>query len=140
MGNDLKSPNPGGAGGNALLATTLVPNASGIFGTNDNDGSSSGDVTGKGVFGLGNSGDGVFGLTHSNNKNGVVGINDSTSPPQNVAGGNGVFGHSINPSASGIFGSNDAGGTGVFGNSSNGDGVFGITNSNIKSEVWASLS
>jgi hypothetical protein len=78
-----------------------------------------------GVAGISAVADGTRGDTHASAKNGVVGTNDSPDPvPAGQPGGNGVFGFSKNPSASGVFGANDAG-FGVAGFSANNIGVLG---------------
>jgi hypothetical protein len=116
-------------GGNGVFGVSAVPNASGVFGVNDNGG--------NGVAGASKLGDGVQGFAHSSAKSGVFGFNDAQTPgPDGVPGGNGVFGVSAVPNASGVFGVNDNGGNGVAGASKLGDGVQGFAHSSAKSGVF----
>jgi hypothetical protein len=127
--NDATSPAPTNVpGGNGVFGLSTVPNASGVFGANNNGGT--------GVFGNSDKGDGVRGRTASSANNGLVAGNDATSPaPSNVPGGNGVFGYSTVPNASGVFGANNSTGTGVTGFSAQGDGTRGDTQSSQKNGV-----
>src|SRR5215813_2536979 len=115
--NDAKTAAPAGSvGGNGVFGLSLVPNASGVFGANNNGGT--------GVFGNSEGGDGVIGATGSSAKTGVFGRNDAkTAAPAGSVGGNGVFGLSVVPNASGVFGANNNGGNGVTGISAAGAGV-----------------
>jgi len=115
--NDATDPAPAGAGGNGVFGLSTVPNASGVFGANNNGGT--------GVAGNSDKGDGMGARTASSAKSGVFARNDATDPAPAGAGGNGVFGLSTVPNASGVFGANNNGGTGVAGNSDKGIGIFG---------------
>ncbi len=103
---------------------------------------------------------GVVGTTTSNDANGVVGHNsDSTPRNENKPSGHGVFGGTLVPDGAGVFGvhagfgigSGGLGLIGVWGGSANGvgvmgisapagakggDGVQGITNSEIRNGVY----
>jgi len=105
-------------------------------------------------------GDGVLGLTNSEHRNGMVGRNDSTTARASAdAGGNGVFGFTQVPDGAGVFGAHATTGIGVgglgliglWGGSVNGvgvmgisappgakggDGVQGITNSELRNGVY----
>ena len=128
----------------------MVPNASGVFGANNNGGVGVAGSSGKGVGVKGNSdtgvaidgfsggGDGIVGATGSSAKNGIIGRVDATNPSPGGPVGNGIFGFSMVPNASGVFGANNNGGVGVSGNGKTGVfgfsqdfiGVSGISNTN----------
>jgi hypothetical protein len=109
-------------GGHGVFGFSMVPNACGVFGANNNGG--------DGVAGRSTEGDGVVGSTDTSAKNGIFGRNDGTEPaPRGKPVGNGVFGLSMVPKASGVFGLNDNG-TGVAGRSSKGFGVAGFSEIN----------
>jgi hypothetical protein len=87
-------------------------------------------------------GDGVQGITNSEARNGVFGVNESTAP-RNTSdpGGNGVFGYSSVPDAAGVMGVNGTGGIGVSGASAGSHGVmgsgdFGVTGRGNKIGIW----
>ena len=90
-----------------------------------------GNVRGAGVRGESSSGDGVIGVTHSEKKNGVVGIIETGPGSMNIESitfglGNGVAGFSSAPDASGVWGFGRA--AGVSGTSNEGHGVHGLSN------------
>ena len=72
--------------GNGVFGFSRVPNASGVFGLNDNGGNgvAGNSPTGNGVAGFSDSSSGVFG--HSINKIGVFGVSDKDT---------GVFGKGL---------------------------------------------
>jgi hypothetical protein len=93
--------------------------------------------------------DGVDASTTNSQKNGLFGINSSTTARNSaVPGGNGVFGFSEVPDGSGVFGAHNTGGigvagigrletgVGVSGFSDAGDGVIGRTQSSAKCGVF----
>jgi hypothetical protein len=119
---------PGSVGGNGVFGLSTVPNASGVFGANNNGG--------VGVSGNSDNGSGMLATTKSSANQGIFAANNATtSAPPGSVGGNGVFGLSTVPNASGVFGANNNGGVGVSGNSDNGDGVMGVSNAGGKSGV-----
>src|SRR5215472_3843882 len=89
--------------------------------------------------------DGILGTTASHAKNGVLGLNNDTTP-RNAATpeGNGVFGFTQVPDGAGVFGLHNSGGVGVAGfghpagvgvvgisapaDAKGGDGVLGMSN------------
>lgn len=90
--------------------------------------------------------DGVQGTTASHDKNGVIGLNEDTTPRGSATPeGNGVFGFTQVPDGAGVFGLHNSGGVGVVGfghpagigvvgisapgGSKGGDGVLGVSNS-----------
>lgn len=100
---------------------------------------------GTGHFGTNDNDDGAIGFTNSSEHVGLVGKNDSTTPPKAAPGGSGVFGLTVAPSAAGVFGANNSPsspsntGRGVQGNgpqagvggfSESGFGVIGQSKSN----------
>jgi trimeric autotransporter adhesin len=87
--NDATSPAPpGSVGGNGVFGLSTVPNASGVFGANNNGG--------VGVAGNSDEGDGVFGTSNGAGKSGVVGINNAPFDNSNgVFGGCGIAGNAI---------------------------------------------
>ena len=98
--NDGTNPAPAGTpGGNGVFGLSTVPNASGVFGANNNGG--------VGVAGISGQGDGIQGTTQSSSKSGVFGRNDSTNTAI-APGGSGVFGLTVAPGAAGVFGSNNS--------------------------------
>jgi hypothetical protein len=96
-----------------------------------------GSVDGVGVMGVSappgaKGGDGVQGITNSEQRNGVFGRNDSTTARGNQQpAGNGVFGYSQVPDGSGVRGTHGADGHGVFGT-----GGFGMTGIGTIMGVW----
>src|SRR5436305_11728440 len=96
-GNDSTASAPAGQPvGNGVFGFSMVPNASGVFGANNNGGT--------GVAGAANgNGDGVVGS--SENGGGVVGR----------SGKNGVIGQTKSDTDAGVNGRNDGKGFGVFG-------------------------
>jgi len=120
-GNDATTPVPAGtpgAGGNGVFGLSTVPNASGVFGANNNGGTGVTGVAhgnGEGVSGFADNGAGVVGRSA---KNGVVG-QTSSATDAGVNGGNGGNGF-------GVFGGS-VGGSGVEGHSANGTGVVGFS-------------
>jgi hypothetical protein len=105
--NDATAPAPAGTpGGNGVFGLSTVPNASGVFGANNNGGT--------GVAGIGHgNGDGVSGL--ADNGAGVIGRSAK----------NGVVGQTKSDVDAGVNGRNDGKGFGVFGGSQAGSGVEG---------------
>jgi len=120
-GNDSTAPASVGAKGNGVFGFSNVPNASGVFGANNNGG--------VGVSANSDNGDGMDARTASSARSGIFARNDATTAaPAGTPGGNGVFGLSTVPNASGVFGANNNGGTGVAGVAhGNGDGVAGFS-------------
>jgi hypothetical protein len=117
--NDATNAAPANSvGGNGVFGLSTVPNASGVFGANNNGG--------VGVAGNSDNGTGMVATTKSNATQGIYAANNGTAPaPAGSAGGNGVFGWSTVPNASGVFGGNDnAGSNGVAGISKNGTGIY----------------
>jgi hypothetical protein len=130
--------------GNGVFGKTLVPDGAGVFGLHNNNGAGVagfGHPAGIGVVGIsapenGKGGDGVFGFTNSEHRNGMVGRNDSTTPKASLEpGGNGVLGFTQVPDGAGVFGVHAATGIGVaglglmgvWGGSFNGVGVMGVS-------------
>ena len=127
------------AGGNGVFGFTQVPDGAGVFGAHATAGVgvaglgfigiSGGSVNGVGVMGVSapagaKGGDGVQGITNSEQRNGVYGRNDSTSSRGNDnPAGNGVFGFTQVPDGAGVMGAHGSGGHGVIG--SGGMGVIG---------------
>src|SRR5213596_1799823 len=70
--NNATSPAPPGPGGNAVFGLSTVPNASGVFGANNNGG--------VGVAGMSGGGDGMRATTESSAHSGIFARNDATSP------------------------------------------------------------
>ncbi len=124
-----------------------------------------GHPTGIGVVGMSvpagaKGGDGVLGATNGEHRNGIVGRNDSTTArAANDAGGNGMFGFTQVPDGAGVFGAHASTGVGVAGlgfigvsggsvdgvgvlgvsappGAKGGDGVQGITNSELRNGVY----
>ncbi|MEV0009442.1 hypothetical protein [Streptomyces sp. NPDC047973] len=117
-----------------VLGFGTIPAKAGVAGANDNGGNGvfgRGRVgvagqgqDGNGVFGVSESEDGVLGIGKIPAKSGVAGANDN--------GGNGVFGRGHN----GVFGDGRGpGGNGVVGVSETGDGLLGIGKIAAKSGV-----
>jgi hypothetical protein len=129
MNDATTAPAPGGAPkGNGILAVTTVPGAAGAFGANNNAtqgvgvqgngpeaGVSGFSENGVGLRAHSNHGDGTQSFAHSNDHNGLLGLNDATTPNQSTGApaGNGVYGYTDVPNASGVCGavaaSNNAG-------------------------------
>jgi hypothetical protein len=109
-----------------VFGLSTVPNASGVFGANNNGG--------VGVSGNSDNGSGMVAMTKSSANQGIFAANNSTDPaPKDKngqgVGGNGVFGLSTVPNAAGVLGANNSlvtGGMGIAGISNNGYGVYGI--------------
>jgi hypothetical protein len=124
-----------------------------------------GHPAGVGVVGMSvpagaKGGDGVLGVSNSEHRNGIVGRNDSTTARAAAdPGGNGVFGFTQVPDGAGVFGAHASTGTGVAGlrligvsggsvngvgvmgvsapvGAKGGDGVQGITNSELRNGVY----
>jgi hypothetical protein len=155
--------------GNGVFGTTKVPDGAGVFGLHESNGvgvAGFGNPTGIGVAGISTpagakGGDGVLGVTNSEHRNGIVGLNDSTVARVTAEpGGNGIFGFSQVPDGAGVFGSHGVTGIGVAGlgligvsggsfngvgvlgvskppgGTGAGDGVQGITNSPIRNGIY----
>jgi hypothetical protein len=136
------------AGGNGVFGFTQVPDGAGVFGAHASAGVgvsglgligvAGGSVDGVGVMGVSappgaKGGDGVQGITNSEQRNGVFGRNDSTTAHgqrlQPI--GNGVSGYSQVPDGSGVRGAHGADGHGVIGT-----GGFGMTGIGTIMGVW----
>jgi hypothetical protein len=142
--------------GSGVLGVTAVPDGAGVLGIHANTGFGvsgvglvgvwGGSLNGVGVLGISappgqKGGDGVQGITNSEQRNGVYGRNDATAARGGDAPlGNGVMGYSRVPDAAGVMGVSGAGGTGVQGASSGhalfGKGGFGVTGMGSHSGVW----
>lgn len=142
--------------GSGVLGVTAVPDGAGVLGIHANTGFGvsgvglvgvwGGSLNGVGVLGISappgqKGGDGVQGITNSEQRNGVYGRNDATAARGgNAPLGNGVMGYSRVPDAAGVMGVSGAGGTGVEGASSGhalfGKGGFGVTGMGKNSGVW----
>ena len=142
-------------GGNGVFGFTEVPDGAGVFGAHASTGVgvaglgligvSGGSVDGFGVVGVSappgaKGGDGVQGVTNSETRNGVYGLNLSqTSRNNSDAGGNGIFGFTSVPNGAGVLGANNAGGTGVVGTGEHGvagTGVMGVVGVGTAIGVW----
>jgi len=130
--------------GNGVFGVTRVPDGAGVFGLHADNGvgvAGFGHPEGIGVVGISapadaKGGDGVFGLTNSEHRNGMVGRNDSTTPKASFEpGGNGVLGITQVPDGAGVFGVHASTGIGsaglgligVWGGTFNGVGVMGVS-------------
>jgi hypothetical protein len=130
--------------GNGVFGVTKVPDGAGVFGLHDGNGvgiAGFGHPAGIGVVGVsapatGKGGDGVFGLTNSEHRNGIVGRNDSTTArAASDPGGNGILGFTQVPDGAGVFGVHPSTGIGVAGlgligvsgGSVSGVGVMGVS-------------
>ena len=154
--------------GNGVFGSTQVPDGAGVFGLHNSGGvgvSGFGHPAGIGVVGVSapagaKGGDGVFGVSNSEHRNGVIGRNDSTTARADTnPGGNGVFGFTQVPDGAGVFGAHASTGVGVAGlgqigvsggsangvgvmgvsappGAKGGDGVQGITNSEFRNGVF----
>lgn len=154
--------------GNGVFGTTQVPDGAGIFGLHNSGGvgvAGFGHPAGIGVVGVSapsgaKGGDGVMGVSNSEHRNGVVGLNESTSARAAAdAGGNGIFGFTQVPDGAGVFGAHASTGVGVSGlgligvaggsvngvgvmgvsappGAKGGDGVQGITNSEFRNGIY----
>src|SRR5215467_2443738 len=86
VNNDPTARNAATPEGNGVFGFTQVPDGAGVFGLHNTNGVGVvgfGHPTGIGVVGISapadaKGGDGVFGLTNSEHRNGLVGQNDST--------------------------------------------------------------
>src|SRR5215467_5870952 len=89
--NNATNPAPAGSvGGNGVFGLSTVPNASGVFGANNNGG--------VGVAGNSDRGSGMVAPTKSSANQGIFAANNATNPaPAGSVGGNGVFGLSTVP-------------------------------------------
>jgi hypothetical protein len=113
-----------------VFGLSTVPNASGVFGANNNGG--------VGVAGNNDNGSGMVATTKSSANQGIFAANNATAPaPSGSVGGNGVFGLSTVPNASGVFGANNNGGVGVAGNSDHGSGMLATTKSSANQGIFA---
>ena len=109
-GNDSRAaatPKPGEAVGNGVFGFSMVPNASGVFGANNNGGVGVAGASEKNFGVRGDSTTGFAAVHGHGGKNGVWGLTNSAAD-------------------SGVFGQNDGAGAGVFGFSKNGAGVRGL--------------
>jgi hypothetical protein len=97
-----------------VLGDCHSPTGAGVLGTNNSGGDGVVGVGRRGVVGLSDTFQGVFGKSVDNA--GVVGVSDKL---------HGVFGDCHNPNGGGVFGTNDNGGFGVIGVSEKGIGVSG---------------
>jgi len=130
--------------GNGVFGVTKVPDGAGVFGLHEGSGvgvAGFGHPAGIGVVGVsaplnGKGGDGVFGVTNSEHRNGTVGRNDSTTARgSSEPGGNGILGFTQVPDGAGVFGVHASTGigvagvglVGVSGGSFNGVGVMGVS-------------
>jgi hypothetical protein len=104
---------------NGVLGVCHGATGAGVLGTNDNGGDGVVGNGRRGVVGLSDAFQGVYG--HSKANAGVVGESDTFD---------GVWGVASVKDKSGVFGSNKAGGTGVTGESSTFRGVYGHSGSN----------
>jgi hypothetical protein len=121
-----------------------VPDGAGVFGLHETNGvgvAGFGHTYGIGVVGISapegeKGGDGVWGISNSENRNGVFGLNDSTTAHgTRTPTGHGVYGVTKVPDGSGVFGLHAENGVGVgglgligiWGASPNGVGVMGIS-------------
>jgi hypothetical protein len=108
-GNDSRAaatPKPGEAVGNGVFGFSMVPNASGVFGANNNGGVGVAGASEKNFGVRGDSTTGFAAVHGHGGKNGVWGLTNSAAD-------------------SGVFGQNDGAGAGVFGLSKDGFGVRG---------------
>jgi hypothetical protein len=117
------------AGGNGVFGFTQVPDGAGVFGAHASTGMGiaglgligawGGSVLGVGVVGISappgqKGGDGVQGITNSEFRNGVYGLNMSTDKRGNgEPAGNGVLGYTRVPDGAGILGVHGGVGAGV---------------------------
>ena len=134
------------AEGEGVRGTAKNPSHAGVFGRNSAGGigvfGESSPADGISVFGQSDEGIGVFGLTHGQFRNAVVGINDFSGAGPGKGGnggafesaeGEGVRGTCKNAIHAGVVGKNSAGGIAIFGESLKvggvGAGVSGISTS-----------
>jgi hypothetical protein len=142
--------------GNGVGGVTMVPDGAGVMGLHAGAGLGvsgvgligvwGGSFNGVGVLGVSapagmKGGDGVQGITNSEQRNGVYGRNDSTTARGGAAPlGNGVMGYTRVPDGAGVMGVSGAGGIGVQGSSSGhgvlGQGGFGVTGRGTIIGVW----
>ena len=117
------------AGGNGVFGFTQVPDGAGVFGAHASTGMGvaglgligtwGGSVNGVGVVGISapagqKGGDGVQGITNSEARNGVYGLNLSLDKRGNgQPAGNGVLGYTRVPDGAGIMGVHGGAGAGV---------------------------
>jgi hypothetical protein len=143
-------------GGGGVFGITNVPDGTGVLGIHANTGFGvsgvglvgvwGGSTNGVGVLGVSappgaKGGDGVQGITNSEQRNGVYGRNDATTARGGTAPvGNGVMGYSGVPDAAGVLGVGTGGAVGVQGASSGhaimGQGQFGVTGRGSVIGVW----
>jgi hypothetical protein len=142
-------------GGNGVFGFTQVPDGAGVFGAHANTGVgvaglgligvSGGSVNGVGVMGVSappgaKGGDGVQGITNSEIRNGIYGLNLSTTArPNSDPAGNGVLGFTQVPNGAGILGAHGANGSGVVGTGRTGvigTGGFGVIGQGNIIAVW----
>lgn len=168
VNNDTTARNAATPEGSGVMGFTQVPDGAGVFGLHMSNGvgvAGFGHPTGIGVVGSSapagaKGGDGVLGVTNSEHRNGVVGLNDSTTArAANDAGGNGIFGFTQVPDGAGVFGAHASTGIGVAGlgligvsggsvngfgvvgasaptGAKGGDGVHGFTNSELRNGMY----
>lgn len=142
--------------GNGVGGYTTVPDGAGVMGLHGGlglgvsgvglIGAWGGSFNGVGVMGISappgmKGGDGVQGITNSEQRNGVYGRNDSTTARGGAAPlGNGVMGYTRVPDGAGVLGVSGGGGIGVQGSSSGhgvlGQGGFGVTGRGSIIGVW----
>jgi len=139
-GNDSRAaatPKPGEAVGNGVFGFSMVPNASGVFGANNNGGVGVAGASEKNFGVRGDSTTGFAAVHGHGGKNGVWGLTNS-------AADSGVFGQNDGAGAGAAGFSKD--GFGVRGDSTNGfaavhghggkNGIWGLTNSAADSGVF----
>jgi hypothetical protein len=144
-------------GGGGVFGASAVPDGAGVLGINTATGFGvsgvgligvwGGSTNGVGVLGVSappgvKGGDGVQGITNSEQRNGVYGRNDSTTARGNAdPAGNGVLGFSRVPDAAGVLGVGTGGAVGLQGASSGHaiigqGGQFGVTGRGSVIGVW----
>lgn len=155
LNNDTSPRNAATPEGNGVFGFTQVPDGAGVFGAHASTGIgvaglgligvSGGSVNGFGVVGVSapagaKGGDGVQGITNSEFRNGVYGLNVSkTKRNNNDPAGNGVFGFTNVPDGAGILGAHAGGGTGVVGTGQHGvdgTGDMGVVGTGSYIGVW----
>jgi hypothetical protein len=155
LNNDTTARNAATAGGNGVFGFTQVPDGAGVFGANASTGIgvaglgligvSGGSVNGFGVVGVSaptgaKGGDGVQGITNSELRNGVYGLNVSKAKRgNNDPAGNGVFGYTNVPDGAGILGAHASAGTGVVGtgwHGVDGTGAMGVVGTGTSIGLW----
>ncbi|WP_433355486.1 hypothetical protein ACQP25_16865 [Microtetraspora malaysiensis] len=120
------APPPGSPGGAGVFGLTVVPDAAGVFGANNNLASGRGvqgngaeagvsgfSDNGNGVLAHSNHSDAIRGFAHDASANGILGHNSGTgvAPAGGPPAGCGVFGFSAVSNGSGVWGGVDGGNT-----------------------------